>query len=68
VSVKVRDAIKMFEADGWFLARTRGSHRQFKHDTKPGHVTVAGKPGTDVPAGTLNNILRQAGLLKEDAK
>jgi predicted RNA binding protein YcfA (HicA-like mRNA interferase family) len=61
-SMKVRKVIIMLKEDGWYLARTRGSHRQFKHDTKPGTVTVAGKPGTDVPPGTLNSILKQAGL------
>jgi predicted RNA binding protein YcfA (HicA-like mRNA interferase family) len=61
--VKVRDVIKRIEDDGWYLARTRGSHRQFKHPTKPGLVTIAGKPGEDVAPGTLNSILRQAGLL-----
>jgi predicted RNA binding protein YcfA (HicA-like mRNA interferase family) len=64
--MKVRDVIKMLEADGWFLKNTRGSHRQFKHQSKPGKVTVAGKAGTDVPAGTLKSILKQAGLQKED--
>lgn len=52
----------MLEADGWFLARTRGSHRQFKHPVKTGTVTVAGKPSLDMPPGTLNSILKQAGL------
>lgn len=61
--MKVRDVIKRIEDDGWYLARTRGSHRQFKHPTKPGLVTIAGKPGEDVAPGTLNSILRQAGLL-----
>jgi predicted RNA binding protein YcfA (HicA-like mRNA interferase family) len=61
--VKVRDVIKLIEDDGWYLSRTRGSHRQFKHPTKPGLVTIAGKPGDDVAPGTLNSILRQAGLL-----
>jgi predicted RNA binding protein YcfA (HicA-like mRNA interferase family) len=61
--VKVRDVIKRIEDDGWYLARTRGSHCQFKHPTKPGLVTIAGKPGEDVAPGTLNSILRQAGLL-----
>jgi predicted RNase H-like HicB family nuclease len=44
------------------LVRTRGDHRQFKHPTKPGRVKVAGKPGDDLPPGTLNSILKQAGL------
>jgi predicted RNA binding protein YcfA (HicA-like mRNA interferase family) len=42
----------------------RGSQRQFKHASKPGTVTVAGKPNVDIPPGTLNNILKQAGLKK----
>jgi len=60
--VKVREVIKLLEDDGWSLARTRGSHRQFKHATKRGTVTVSGKSGIDVPPGTLNSILKQAGL------
>ncbi|MDE0010499.1 MAG: type II toxin-antitoxin system HicA family toxin [Candidatus Poribacteria bacterium] len=60
--MRVRLLIKLIQDDGWFLVRTRGSHRQFKHPTKPGTVTVAGKPSADVRPGTLNSILRQAGL------
>ena len=60
--MKVREAIKRIEDDGWFLVRTRGSHRHFKHATKPGLVTIAGNPGVDIPKGTLNSILKQAGL------
>jgi predicted RNA binding protein YcfA (HicA-like mRNA interferase family) len=60
--VKVREVIRLLENEGWFLARTRGSHRQFKHAEKLGTVTVAGKPRIDVPPGTLNSILKQAGL------
>lgn len=63
--VKVGDLIRLLEEDGWRLARTRGSHRQYKHPSKPGTVTVAGKPSLDVPPGTLNSILKQAGLKKE---
>jgi predicted RNA binding protein YcfA (HicA-like mRNA interferase family) len=48
--------------DGWQLVRTKGSHRQFRHPDKPGAVTVAGKPGIEVPKGTLAAILKQAGL------
>ena len=55
----------MLEEDGWTLSRTRGSHRQFKHPTKPGLVTVAGKPSADVPKGTLNAILKQSGLKEQ---
>jgi predicted RNase H-like HicB family nuclease/predicted RNA binding protein YcfA (HicA-like mRNA interferase family) len=52
----------MLQGDGWFLVATRGSHRQFKHATKPGRVTVPGKPSDDLAPGTLNSILKQAGL------
>jgi len=61
-SVKVRDAIKLLEADGWRLVATRGSHRQYKHPTKPGRVTVPGNPSHELPPGTLGSILKQAGL------
>ncbi len=60
--MKVRDVLRLLEADGWYLARTRGSHRQYKHPTKPGLVTVAGAGGDDLAPGTLNSILKQAGL------
>jgi len=60
--MKFRDLVRLIESDGWRLERQRGSHRQFRHPTKPGTVTVAGKPGADVPPGTLSNILKQAGL------
>lgn len=46
--MKVRDVIRRIEADGWFLVATRGSHRQYKHPTKPGRVTVAGKPSDNL--------------------
>ncbi len=52
----------MLEQDGWYLVRTRGSHHQYKHLTKPGLVTVPGKPGDELAPGTLNSILKQAGL------
>lgn len=61
---KVKDLLAQLEADGWFLVRTKGSHRQYHHKSKPGTVTVAGKPSVEVPPGTLGNILRQAGLKK----
>ncbi len=64
--MKFREVIRMIEVDGWRLARTRGSHQQYKHPTKPGLVTVAGKPSKDVPPGVLNNILKQAGLKEEE--
>jgi len=52
----------MLNHDGWFIVRITGSHRQFHHATKPGTVTVAGHPGVDMPRGTLNSVLKQAGL------
>jgi len=60
--VKIRDVVRMLEDDGWFVVRQRGSHRQFKHASKPGLVTVPGKPGDDLAPGTLNSVLKQAGL------
>lgn len=60
--MKIKEVIKLLEQQGWYLARTKGSHRQFKHPNKAGTVTVAGKEGLDVPRGTLNSILKQAGL------
>ena len=54
--------IRLIEADGWRHVRTRGSHRQFNHGIKRGVVTVAGKLGDEVAPGTLNSILKQAGL------
>jgi predicted RNA binding protein YcfA (HicA-like mRNA interferase family) len=52
----------MLEGDGWHLVATRGSHRQFKHPSKAGRVTVPGKPSDDLAPGTLTSILKQAGL------
>ncbi|HEX8407415.1 MAG TPA: type II toxin-antitoxin system HicA family toxin [Thermoanaerobaculia bacterium] len=63
-SVKVRDVIAELESNGWRLVRTRGSHRQFRHPSKPGTVTVSGKSSIDVPIGTLGSIWKQAGLKK----
>lgn len=63
-AVKVRDLLKVLSDDGWYVVRMGGSHRQLRHPTKPGAVTVAGKPGVDIPKGTLGAILRQAGLKK----
>jgi predicted RNA binding protein YcfA (HicA-like mRNA interferase family) len=60
--LKYRDLTKRIERDGWYLVHTVGSHSQYKHPIKPGRVTIAGKPGKDVPEGTRKSILRQAGL------
>jgi len=56
-----RELIRMIEADGWIQVGARGDHRQFKHPTKPGRVTVP-HPRKDMPSGTANSILKQAGL------
>jgi predicted RNA binding protein YcfA (HicA-like mRNA interferase family) len=61
-TMKVRDIIKLIENDGWYLDRTRGSHRQYRHNDKKGVVTIAGKPSDDLAPGTQNSILKQAGL------
>lgn len=59
---KVRELIKLVEKDGWVLVVTKGSHRQFKHPSKPGRVTIVGHPGDDIATGTYLSILKQAGL------
>jgi len=64
--MKVREIISLIEADGWFQVRMKGSHRQFHHPTKTGTVTVSGKSSVDIPPGTLNSALKQAGLKKQE--
>jgi predicted RNA binding protein YcfA (HicA-like mRNA interferase family) len=61
-AMKVRAIINLIEKDGWYLGRTRGSHRQYRHNHKKGVVTIAGKPSDDLAPGTQNSILKQAGL------
>jgi predicted RNA binding protein YcfA (HicA-like mRNA interferase family) len=60
--MKIRELLAILHADGWTQVRMRGSHRQLRHPKKPGTVTVAGRPGVDMPPGTLNAILKVAGL------
>ncbi len=60
--MKVGELLRLLREDGWYLVATRGSHRQLKHSVKRGRVTVAGKPSEDLAPGTLNSILKQAGL------
>jgi predicted RNA binding protein YcfA (HicA-like mRNA interferase family) len=62
--MKVKELIALIEADGWFQVRMKGSPRQFHHRAKPGIVTVSGKASVDIPPGTLNSALKQAGLKK----
>lgn len=62
--MKVGDILRLLHEDKWYLVATKGSHRQFKHPTKPGRVTVSGKPSDDLAPGTLNSILKQAGFKK----
>lgn len=60
--MKVREIIKIIENDGWFLKRPKGSHRQFKHPTKSGTVTIAGHERDELHPKTESSILKQAGL------
>lgn len=60
--VKVREMIRRIEADGWYHVGSSGSHRQNKHPTKKGKVTIPGQLNENIPPGTANSILRQAGL------
>lgn len=59
--MKVSDVILKLQEDGWYIVATKGSHRQYKHNIKPGRVTVAGKPSDDLAPGTVNSIFKQAG-------
>ncbi len=63
--IKVREAIRLVEDDGWFQVAARGSHRQYRHLLKPGRVTIAGKPSDDLAPGTFRSILKQAGLKEQ---
>jgi predicted RNA binding protein YcfA (HicA-like mRNA interferase family) len=60
--MKISEVLRLLQDDGWLLVATRGSHRQYKHASKAGRVTVPGKPSDDLAPGTLNSILKQAGL------
>jgi predicted RNA binding protein YcfA (HicA-like mRNA interferase family) len=62
MGMKVREVIELLEEDGWVKVAQRGSHRQFKHETKTGKVTVPGKLSSEVRRGTLKSILKQAGM------
>lgn len=64
--MKVRDVIRLIEADGWSLVTSRGSHWQFKHPYKKGRVTIAGKPDLDLHPKTLKSILKQADLKENE--
>jgi predicted RNA binding protein YcfA (HicA-like mRNA interferase family) len=63
--MKVGEVVRLLERDGWVLRRTSGSHRQYVHPSKPGLVTVAGKPSSTLKPKTEASILRQAGLRGE---
>ncbi len=63
--MKVREIIKLIEADGWYQVDTKGSHRQYKHPRKLGRVTIAGNLNDDLALGTLNSIFKQAKLKEE---
>ncbi len=61
--MKYKEAIELIEDDGWYIMRQKGSHKVYKHTLKSGIVIVAGhKLADEVPKGTLNAILKQAGL------
>ena len=62
--MKVRDVLILLHEHGWHLVAMQGSHRQYKHPTKPGRVTIAGHPNDDLAPGTLNSVFKQAQLQK----
>lgn len=59
--MRARELEKILIEDGWYFVKQVGSHRQFKHPSKPGKVTIPFHAG-DVDKGTANSILKQAGL------
>jgi len=63
--LKIREIIEIIKKDGWYKVAQKGSHKQFKHLIKPGRVTIAGNPGDDLATGTLNSVLKQAGIKQE---
>lgn len=66
--MKIRDVIRLIEDDGWYLIATKGSHRQFKHSSKPGRVTIAGHANDDLAPGTLNSVFKQAQVQRPKQK
>jgi predicted RNA binding protein YcfA (HicA-like mRNA interferase family) len=66
--VKYREVIRIVERDGWIQRSQVGSHRQYKHPTKKGRLTIAGHPSKDVPPKTLKSILQQAQIDLKDVR
>jgi len=64
--MKIRDIITKLREDGWYEVAQRGSHRQYRHPSKPGRVTIAGHANDDLAPGTLNSVLKQAGLKENE--
>ncbi len=66
--MKVKEVVKLIEADGWTFARSgKGDHRIYKHPEKSGIVVIDGKASDDMPRGTFNKVLKMAGLKQERA-
>jgi predicted RNA binding protein YcfA (HicA-like mRNA interferase family) len=63
-TIKVRELVRMLESDGWFLVRTRGSHHQYRHTTKPGRITITGSGNDDLGPKTVKSILKMARLVQ----
>ena len=64
--MKVREVIKVIEKDGWYLVRIKGSHRQYKHPFKEGLIMISGHLNDEIAKGTLNSVLKQAGLKERE--
>ena len=60
--MKVREVIRLLEKHGWKEMRSKGSHRHFKHPEQRYVITVPGNEGKELAPGTLNAILKKAGL------
>jgi len=59
---KAKELVDLIEKDGWFIVRQKGSHKHYRHPEKSGTVTIPYSGNDDMPPGTANSILKQAGL------
>jgi predicted RNA binding protein YcfA (HicA-like mRNA interferase family) len=59
--VTSKQVIRQLKREGWYEVRHVGNHKQFKHDVKPGLVTVPIHGKKELPKGTYASIAKQAG-------
>jgi predicted RNA binding protein YcfA (HicA-like mRNA interferase family) len=62
MAMKVWELLRLLRDNGWSIVRQKGSHRQLRHPANLNVITIAGKERADLRPGTLNDILKKAGL------